>query len=346
MKSNNSAQLSRGFTIIELLVVIVIIGILATIGVVSYGGIRSKAIITSLQSDLINSSDQLVIDQARNSAGTFPTSLAQADGGAGVTSSPNTTYQYTVNNTNTPKTFCLTATNSSQNYFITQEGTPLPGPCPVLYLDAGIKTSYSGTGNVWTDLSGNGNNGTTSGLTYSSDGGGLLSFDGATGTVSIPHNSVLKPSSQITISVWVKPTNITGNTYYEIYRKEDGSDRQLLSFQDNGTILSFGLGTATQGYQELDVSITASNYTNGWHFIAASYDGQKKYIYRDGAQIGTQVATGAIGTTGTANAYIGSAYGSGEFFSGKISGVNVYNKALSADEISKIFSALRSRYGL
>lgn len=194
-----------------------------------------------------------------------------------------------------------------------------------------------------TDSSGNGNNGKscpsttgpTTGVGKFGNGG---VFDGTGDTVSIAHHASLKPSAQITISAWVNPTNITTNNFYEIYRKEDGADRHLLSFQANGTILSFGLGTATQGYQELDVSITSTDYTGGWHLITAIYDGQNKYLYRDGIRIGSQTATGAIGTTGTAIAYIGSSGGSDEFFNGKIDEARVYNRALSAADVSTLYN--------
>ena len=52
-----------GFTIVELLVVIVVIGVLATITIVSYTGITQRAIISSLQSDLTNNSNQLKMFQ-------------------------------------------------------------------------------------------------------------------------------------------------------------------------------------------------------------------------------------------------------------------------------------------
>ena len=54
--STNSA-----FTIVELLVVIVVIGILAAITIVSYTGISSKAIASSLQSDLSSAKKQLAL---------------------------------------------------------------------------------------------------------------------------------------------------------------------------------------------------------------------------------------------------------------------------------------------
>jgi len=49
----------------------------------------------------------------------------------------------------------------------------------VLYLDAGNKASYPGTGTTWTDLSGNGNNATLfNGVNFDINNGGALVFDG------------------------------------------------------------------------------------------------------------------------------------------------------------------------
>ena len=44
----------KGFTIVELLIVIVIIGILAALVIVAYGGIQSRAMDTSVQTDMRN----------------------------------------------------------------------------------------------------------------------------------------------------------------------------------------------------------------------------------------------------------------------------------------------------
>ena len=46
----------------------------------------------------------------------------------------------------------------------------------VMNLDAGDPRSYPGSGATWTDLSGNGNNGTLNGPTYSNADGGFLAF--------------------------------------------------------------------------------------------------------------------------------------------------------------------------
>ncbi|HZJ34804.1 MAG TPA: prepilin-type N-terminal cleavage/methylation domain-containing protein, partial [Candidatus Angelobacter sp.] len=62
-------QKTNGFTIVELLVVIVVIGILAAITIVSYTGISQKAKEASLQSDLDNASKQIKLFQVSEPSG-------------------------------------------------------------------------------------------------------------------------------------------------------------------------------------------------------------------------------------------------------------------------------------
>ncbi|HZJ34650.1 MAG TPA: prepilin-type N-terminal cleavage/methylation domain-containing protein, partial [Candidatus Angelobacter sp.] len=75
-KLRRTSLVQSGFTIVELLVVIVVIGILAAITIVSYTGISQRAIAVSLQSDLTNASKQLKLFQVENSA--YPTTISCA----------------------------------------------------------------------------------------------------------------------------------------------------------------------------------------------------------------------------------------------------------------------------
>lgn len=97
-----------GFTIVELLIVIVVIAILAAIVIISYNGIVNRAHETSLKSDLRQAGEQLLLDGVQN--GTYPSDLASADSGKGVKKGENTTYQYSTTSAN--KAFCLEGTSN------------------------------------------------------------------------------------------------------------------------------------------------------------------------------------------------------------------------------------------
>jgi len=70
----------KGFTIVELLIVIVVIGILVGIGIASYNGFQKRAHDASVQSDLESIAGQLEAFRTRPStANRFPTSTAELD---------------------------------------------------------------------------------------------------------------------------------------------------------------------------------------------------------------------------------------------------------------------------
>ena len=83
-------QSNRGFTIIELLIVIVIIGILVAITAVSYNGITKNAKDASLKSELKQISTSLELNKAKT--GIYPTSLSANNPPISDSSSVNITY--------------------------------------------------------------------------------------------------------------------------------------------------------------------------------------------------------------------------------------------------------------
>ena len=67
---------------------------------------------------------------------------------------------------------------------------------------------------------------------------------------------------EITLSAWVLPTDLS--SFREIFRKEDGNNRVLFSFQESGTILSLGLNI--KRYIECDVPINPATVLDAkWH---------------------------------------------------------------------------------
>ena len=111
-----------GFTIVELLIVIVVIAILAAISIVAYRGIQDRANSSSASAKAAQIARQVQVYYAQND--TYPDSLSQA----GVTDTSG--LQYKVNNTTNPKTYCLTATTSNKSYYISNTNTsPTEGGC-------------------------------------------------------------------------------------------------------------------------------------------------------------------------------------------------------------------------
>ena len=127
-----------GFTIVELLIVIVVIAILAAITIVSYNGITNRAKAAATASLVSQINGKLLVYAVANDDA-YPNSLADI----GISDSDGKSYQYSVNNSTTPPGFCITATNggvsafTSTNFTYTSGSTqtinqtdPKPGACP------------------------------------------------------------------------------------------------------------------------------------------------------------------------------------------------------------------------
>ena len=133
---------SKGFTIVELLIVIVVIAILAAITVVAYNGISQRAGAAILQDDLSGAARSLGLSNVDD--GRYPASAGAANGGKGLQVSTYTTLSYISNADGTA--YCAQAHNDNISYFITHENTsPRTGTCSG-------STGIAGDGAVESDI--------------------------------------------------------------------------------------------------------------------------------------------------------------------------------------------------
>jgi hypothetical protein len=216
----------------------------------------------------------------------------------------------------------------------------------VLNLDAGDPRSYPSSGTTWTDLSGNGNNGTlVNGPTYSNADGGFIDFV-STSAVRVPISSTLQ-SGYYTIDLWIKFDSFSSPIIFSNH------------YQANGTISGIVISTNASGvltYQTRHNNVCCQTYTNNtlstntWYNLTFSYDGSKIVVYTNGVAVNTISATGThqnindFYLANNSDQIAGGDYTSNNL-DGKISIFRYYNRALSAAEVAQNYDALRVRYG-
>lgn len=126
--NGTTAVVKRGFTIVELLIVIVVIAILATVTIVAYNGIQNRAKMSSAQNAVAQAGKRTMAYAVEN-ADTYPANLTDFLTAANLSNSGDTTYQYSASNT-VPRSFCITATNGNYSYYFSNTVTqPTSGGC-------------------------------------------------------------------------------------------------------------------------------------------------------------------------------------------------------------------------
>ena len=111
-----------GFTIVELLIVIIVIGILSALSIVAYTTLQTRSRTAVITNSLSQAKTKLEVYKVEQ--GTYPTTGNFS--AAGIPSSPNATYSYVSMD---GSAYCLTATNSTITYGITNTTTPTEGGC-------------------------------------------------------------------------------------------------------------------------------------------------------------------------------------------------------------------------
>jgi hypothetical protein len=254
--------------------------------------------------------------------------------------------------TNSFNTYSLPVTTSETAYRIKveaqREGIILDGL--VLHLDAGNSQSYPGSGTTWADLSGNGNNGTlTNGPTFSSANKGAIAFDGTDDYVMLGTPPTLAGLQvPLTICAWVYPDSLSQfTTIYGAYGATSGSRLYSMVRVDSG-ILKYYTSTTAGGFQS-GGSLTITPST--WQFIAVRVSGSISSptvtLFRNDISqtFGLSALSSSPNLTVTLR-IAGNQANSNESLNGRIPFLTVYNRALSAAEVSQNFNALRGRFGI
>jgi len=226
----------------------------------------------------------------------------------------------------------------------------------VLALDAGNTKSYPGSGATWTDLSGNGNNGTlTNGPTYSSANGGSIVFDGIGDYVSGPtFSSVLNYQTSGTIECFFKIISSPSADFEDIWGfASGGSTTRTIWFEASTIVLDnlrFVWRLSSGSLGTIDTNIAPSTNRN-INQVVCSYEVISTNItfrvYINGTFYNSSTVSGSLTNSPSLPLSIGSNLGAlAESFNCNIYNFKIYNRALTAAEVSQNFNALRGRFGI
>ena len=209
----------------------------------------------------------------------------------------------------------------------------------VLCLDAADKSSYPGSGTVWTDLSGNNRIGTlTNGPTFNSGNNGYITFDGVDDFTDITFVPA-QTDSPLSVFSWVYLTSlptagvasgiwghygVSGNCHFEMYTT---NSRLRLGNINNSSLPVFSVGVWTYA---------GFTSTGSDHIYYVNAQSQATWSGTTGTILGNPSSTvHMVGRSDVGRTWIG-----------YIATTSVYTKTLSSTEVLQNYNATKSRFGL
>lgn len=223
----------------------------------------------------------------------------------------------------------------------------------LLRLDSRSPSSYPGSGNIWYDISGSGNNGTltnkfASNPIYTGSG---FEFQGSNpyGTyqygryVSFPNYQFGRVNSQnrVTLDVYFYPTEssypmiLAGNSFNGSVPTYQGY--QLWTY---GTTLYGRISGSGTTYVDTSYSFSL----NTWIHAVLTYDGSTARLYVNGSLVSSSSISVTMNYAAPGLFLIGGQYNAAgatniaEFYTGYIQVVRLYSRVLSGSEVSTLYS--------
>jgi len=222
----------RGFTIVELLIVIVVIGILAAITIVAFNGVQNKAKASAAQS-AVSQANKKILTYAAENADQYPASLAVA----GIANTQGLEYSY--NNDVSPRTYGVTATNGAFSYYVSNTVTQPTTGGYAGHSAGGVAaiTNLAPNPKLAAGVTGWGGRASTGGAPTSGRLTGQTTFDPLISTayrltLGGPASTwwriyvtgiAVTPGQTYTLSSWIRPSVATNTTMIIIWRDGTGS---------------------------------------------------------------------------------------------------------------------------
>lgn len=221
----------------------------------------------------------------------------------------------------------------------------------VLYFDAANPESYVSGSTLWYDISKNRVNGTlVNNPTYSENNGGFLIFNGSTQMITTPTLSSEFLNSGLTLSIILKYNPSTSNDNVicwglSAFNGTSYSWEFRLRGSSGAAEFSPGIGDGGSGVPQRLSYASPSTWSNRIICFDITYVANgMSTMYENGVSRATRNYN-TVGYSSQKNSLL-IGKGTDTYFPGNIYLVKLYDRALSSDEVSRNYNAVKSRFGL
>ena len=204
----------------------------------------------------------------------------------------------------------------------------------ILDVDAAVPRSYSGSGLTANGLIGGIGGTLVNGTGFGTTNNGFFIFDGTNDYINFGNSSTLQQTSG-TISAWAKASS-PGAGYRGIIAKQGAYGL----FYTDSVLVAYDWAADTPRSSGINIA------DNTWKNVVLTYQSgvsNGTFIYLNGVSVLTTTITIQ---SQVANLFGGAEANASQFASCQISSFNMYNRALSAQEVLQNYNATKLRYGL
>lgn len=222
-----------------------------------------------------------------------------------------------------------------------------------VYVDASNKNSYPGSGTTWTDLSGNGRNGTlTLGPTFStSEVDGYIQLDGVNDYISFGQTFNFTTQA-FTIGMWLKflSWNAGSGANCVLFWKGDfTTSGYYFEFNLSGGNGAFYTNQGGASQSSIGPAAATQKVLDNWMHLMITRSGTSVIIYINGIDVTSSSGSHTNPATASTNNFYLGAYtntAGANITNMRIAMFYIWQKALSASDVLYTFNASRKRFGI
>ncbi len=239
----------------------------------------------------------------------------------------------------------------------------------VLCLDAADRNSYVSGSTTWFDIAGSNNGTLTNGPTFNTGSGGSIVFDGVDDFVNLGNNPSLQfGTGSFTLNVWINPAN-TSSASTILVKRQTVNPFNMVTIRV-GTLSTFGGGFTASPSKKICFALwsgpvgftpnggvvanTTDDIIDGtWKNLTLTRTSGSIVMYVNAVSQSVSIVYD-FGTRTLADVSVtGSNWAAGAvpeiptaFISASYSTIQMYNRALSSQEVLQNYNAQKARFGL